>query len=150
MEFDIFAMMQEEQNKKQGKELTKQVDLPSNDIKVAEDKEKTPKTEDLDGKKKSKKDSSKKKEQSAKKVMTFDEQLESQKNKQVMAIIEHLLSLDGMREKMESPNVSIDGMYDYIKKEAQKQAVNGCAMIEDEVVYGWGRHYYDEDGKVAK
>ena len=28
---------------------------------------------------------------------------------------------------------------------ARKEAVNGSACIEDEVVYGWAVHYFDED-----
>ena len=83
-----------------------------------------------------------------KKVQTFDEQYEKSKGTPSQKVIDHLLAL-GMREKMEHPDVSVAGMWAYIKSEAQKQAKNGCAVIDDDVVYGWGRHYYDEHGKVA-
>ena len=36
-------------------------------------------------------------------------------------------------------------MWEYIKSEARKQAKNGCACIEDNQVYEWAVHYYDED-----
>ena len=39
---------------------------------------------------------------------------------------------------------SLKQMVEYIKSEAKKQAVNGMAMIEDEEVYGWAIHYFDE------
>lgn len=32
-----------------------------------------------------------------------------------------------------------------LKNQARKQAVKGCAMVEDQVVFGWAVHYYDEE-----
>ena len=43
------------------------------------------------------------------------------------------------------PNKSMENCCKYITNEARKQAVNGCAMIDDDVVYGWAVHYWDED-----
>ena len=40
---------------------------------------------------------------------------------------------------------TIDGVMNYIKQEAKKQAVNGMAMIADDTVYGWAVHYILED-----
>ena len=48
-------------------------------------------------------------------------------------------------------NKNIKDCYSYITSQAKKQASNGCAMIEDDVVFGWAVHYYDEDDiKVEK
>ena len=47
------------------------------------------------------------------------------------------------RYKLESK--SLDRCISYIKAEAKKQAKNGCAAIQDEVVFGWAVHYYQED-----
>ena len=47
------------------------------------------------------------------------------------------------RYKLESK--SLDKCIDYITSEAKKQAIKGCAAIEDAVVYGWAVHYYQED-----
>lgn len=48
-------------------------------------------------------------------------------------------------------NKNIQDCCSYITSQAKKQAINGCAMIEDDVVYGWAVHYYDEDDiKVDK
>ena len=33
----------------------------------------------------------------------------------------------------------------YAANEARKSAVNNCAIIEDEVVFGWAIHYFEED-----
>lgn len=83
------------------------------------------------------------------KKKTFDEQYKDINNTYIKMVVDHLLSLDGMKEKMEDERVSIENMWQYIRKKARKEAVNGCAMISDDVVYGWGRHYYDEYGNVA-
>lgn len=40
---------------------------------------------------------------------------------------------------------SIKGCWDYIVSQARKAATGNCAMIADEVVFGWAVHYYDED-----
>jgi hypothetical protein len=39
----------------------------------------------------------------------------------------------------------LDKCIQYIKSQAQKQAKQGFAAIEDDVVYGWAVHYYQED-----
>lgn len=35
--------------------------------------------------------------------------------------------------------------WNYIMAEARKSAVNGCACIEDKVVYGWATHFFEEE-----
>lgn len=42
-------------------------------------------------------------------------------------------------------NKNIKDCCTYINSQAKKQAVNGCAAISDDVVFGWAVHYYDED-----
>lgn len=43
------------------------------------------------------------------------------------------------------PNKSISECCKYIKQEAQKMKDGNVAIIEDSTVYGWAKHYYDED-----
>lgn len=33
----------------------------------------------------------------------------------------------------------------YIVSQARKMQQNGCAIIADDIVFGWAVHYYDED-----
>ena len=40
---------------------------------------------------------------------------------------------------------TLNGCMGFIKGEAQKQAKNGVAMIEDKVVFGWAVHYFQEE-----
>lgn len=69
------------------------------------------------------------------------------KDKALLKIIDYLLSREDMNEKYLSEEKSIKGMISYIKGEAKKSATDGMAMIEDEVVYGWAIHYFDETNK---
>jgi hypothetical protein len=47
-----------------------------------------------------------------------------------------------LREKYDPEKLS--ACYKYIVSQAKKQADNGCAMIEDAVVYKWARDFYLE------
>ena len=49
---------------------------------------------------------------------------------------------------LRSKDKNIQGCFSYVKAQARKKAVNGCAMIEDSVVYGWSHHYYIEPKEV--
>lgn len=69
------------------------------------------------------------------------------KDKALLKIIDYLLSREDMNEKYLSEEKSIKGMISFIKGEARKSATDGMAMIEDEVVYGWAIHYFDETNK---
>lgn len=60
-------------------------------------------------------------------------------------IYQHLMTIPGMGEKMCNPKKTITDMFKYIENQARKQAVKGCAMVEDQVVFGWAVHYYDEE-----
>ena len=48
-------------------------------------------------------------------------------------------------ERYKLENKSLDKCIQYIKSQAQKQAKQGFAAIENDVVYGWAVHYYQED-----
>ena len=48
-------------------------------------------------------------------------------------------------ERYKDEKKSIEECAKYIMAQARKQAKNGCAAIEDAVVYGWAVHYYQEE-----
>lgn len=66
------------------------------------------------------------------------------KNKPLLKVIEYLISREDMNEKYLNEEKTLKQMVDFIRSEAKKQAENGVAMIEDEVVYSWAIHYFDE------
>ena len=48
-------------------------------------------------------------------------------------------------ERYKDPNKSLGECMKYITSQAQKKKKSGGVWIEDEVVYGWAVHYYQEE-----
>ena len=77
---------------------------------------------------------------------------------QIRIILQHLIKEcetdDSLKNNIETKiNNTPIGMFNYIKGKAQKEAVDGCAMIEDSKVYEWAREYwndYEEKDKVEE
>ena len=63
------------------------------------------------------------------------------------AILEYLENnaSDALVEKINSSDKTLKGCMAFVKGEAQKEAQNGMAMIEDKVVFGWAVHFFEED-----
>lgn len=75
----------------------------------------------------------------------FEDECKSVKDKNLKLICDYLLGREDMQERLNNPNKSIDKMFSYIRSQAKKKAVNGCAVISDAEVFGWAVHYYDEE-----
>ena len=75
----------------------------------------------------------------------FDDECKNVKDTNLKLICDYLLGREDMQEKLNNPNKSIDKMFSYIRSQAKKKAVNGCAVISDAEVFGWAVHYYDEE-----
>lgn len=50
-----------------------------------------------------------------------------------------------LAEKINDGNKTLNGFFAYARGEAQKLAVNGCACVEDQTVFGWAIHYFEEE-----
>lgn len=72
------------------------------------------------------------------------------KDKPLLKIVEYLLTREDMNDKYLNEEKSLSEMVDFIRAEAKKEAKNGMAWIEDEVVYGWAVHYFDESNEFLK
>ena len=55
-----------------------------------------------------------------------------------------------LAEKINNGKKTLSQCWSYIVAEAQKQAVNGCACIDDATVFGWAIHFFEEDSIEAK
>lgn len=75
----------------------------------------------------------------------FEDECKNVKDANLKLICDYLLSRQDMQEKLNNPNKSIEKMFSYIRNQAKKKAVNGCAVIGDTEVFGWAVHYYDEE-----
>lgn len=78
--------------------------------------------------------------------MDYNEKLQTEK-KQIKIICDYLMELckhDGnlVRAINEKEKNSVSGMFKYIKDKAQKEAEDGCAMIQDQIVFDWAREYW--------
>lgn len=67
--------------------------------------------------------------------------------KPLFKIYMYLKTRTDMDEKYLNPEKSMTQMYNYIKEQVRKQAIDGVAMIEDAVVYGLAIHYFDESNE---
>lgn len=62
----------------------------------------------------------------------------------VLAYLEENAS-PSLVERINSGNKTLAQCWNYIVNEARKEAKNGCACIEDNTVYGWAIHFFEED-----
>lgn len=60
-------------------------------------------------------------------------------------LAQRALTDDSVARNLKKSGKSIKGCCDYIKKKAREAAKNNCAFIQDDVVFGWAVHYFDED-----
>lgn len=72
------------------------------------------------------------------------------KHKPVLKIVEYLLSREDMNDKYLNEEKSLKQMLSFIKAEAHKHQEDGCAILEDEEVYGIAIHYWDETNENLK
>lgn len=134
----------QKEEKKEDKEATEKVEKEV--VKEPEMAEKPKAAKKITAKK-----TDKKKEETAsskKEYKSLEEQVatvpDNLKTK-IDVIYRYLMTVPGMDAKMRNPNKNITDMFKYIENQARKQAINGCAMIEDQEVFGWAVHYYDEE-----
>lgn len=73
------------------------------------------------------------------------------KDRSLLKVIEYLMSRIDMNEKYLNEEKSLSQMVNFIKAQVKKEAGNevnsGMVMIEDDIVYGWAIHYWDESNK---
>ena len=74
---------------------------------------------------------------------------------QIRIILQHLIKEcetdESLKNNIETKikNTPL-GMFKYIKDKAQKEAIDGCAMIEDSKVYEWAREYWNDYDETKK
>lgn len=72
------------------------------------------------------------------------------KDEALLKIVNYLMSRRDMNEKYLNEEKTLKQMVSFIKEKAKKRAKDGMAMIEDEVVYSWAIHYFDEANENLK
>ena len=73
---------------------------------------------------------------------------QEQKDANIKKVAEYLMKREDLDGKFLNEEKNLIDMWNYIKKQAKEKAVNGCAVIEDEEVYGLAVHYFDETNEA--
>ena len=76
--------------------------------------------------------------------MKIKQEPKNQNEKIVLKYLENNAS-DTLIEKINNGKKTLQGCWSFIVSEAKKQAINGCACISDDIVFGWAIHYFEED-----
>lgn len=72
--------------------------------------------------------------------------------KYIEIIMNHLNSMEDetLKARLESLKGKEQEMFGYVKSQAQKEAKNGCACIEDTKVYSWAREFYIDYDRIKE
>jgi hypothetical protein len=73
---------------------------------------------------------------------------QEQKDNNIKKVAEYLINREDMDEKYLNEEKNLIDMWQFIRDEARKKAQNGCAVMEDEEVYGLAIHYFDETNET--
>ena len=52
---------------------------------------------------------------------------------------------EDLKRRVAAEGKTAAGALAYAKEQARKLAVGGCACVEDETVYGWAMHYFEDE-----
>lgn len=52
---------------------------------------------------------------------------------------------DDLKRRVAAEGKTAAGALAYAKEQARKLAVGGCACVDDETVYGWAMHYFEDE-----
>ncbi len=65
-------------------------------------------------------------------------------------LIDRCTEDSGLSEDVMQDHKTWKKCFEYVKNKAKKKAVNGCACIEDHVVFEWAEDYYHKDDKAEE
>lgn len=74
------------------------------------------------------------------------------KNKNEEIILNYLNqnASESLAEKINNGKKTLSQCWNYIVAEAKKEAVNNCACIDSDTVFGWAVHFFEEDSIQAE
>lgn len=81
-------------------------------------------------------------------IKRIKELSQKEKDANIKKVAEYLINREDMNDKFLNEEKNLTDMWEFIKGEAKKKAQNGCAVIEDEEVYGLAVHYFDETNEA--
>ena len=72
----------------------------------------------------------------------LQEQAKNQKNVHLKEVVNYLLAREDMEEKYLNEEKTLDGMCDFIKQKALKNAQDGWNFVSNELVFSWAIMYF--------
>lgn len=57
---------------------------------------------------------------------------------------------DTLAERINVGKKALKHCWNYITEQAREKAVNGCACIDDQTVFGWAVHFFEEESIKAE
>ena len=75
-------------------------------------------------------------------IQRLSKMIEGQKDKYLNIIVNHLMLHTELNESFLNEEKNLKDMAELIKDRAKKQATNGVAVIEDELVFKWAKEYF--------
>lgn len=75
-------------------------------------------------------------------IQRLSKMIEGQKDKYLNIIVNHLMLHTELNEYFLNEEKNLKDMAELIKDRAKKQATNGVAVIEDELVFKWAKEYF--------
>lgn len=69
---------------------------------------------------------------------------QEQKDNNIKKVAEYLITREDMDEKYLNEDKNLIDMWEYIRNQAREKSENGCAVMDDDEVYGLAIHYFDE------
>lgn len=75
-------------------------------------------------------------------IQRLSKMVEGQKDKYLNIIVNHLKLHSELNEAFLNEEKNLKDMAEHIRNKAKKQATNGVAVIEDEIVFKWAREYF--------
>ena len=77
----------------------------------------------------------------------LSEMIKGQKDKSLIKIVTYLMLQTDIEQEFLKEEKDLREMAEYIKDLARKEATNGVAIIEDEIVYSWAKEYFIKSNK---
>ena len=83
-------------------------------------------------------------------IKRLEKMIEGQKDKYLRVIVNHLTKQTELNQAFLNEEKNLKDMAKFIKGKAMKQANNGVAVIEDEIVFKWAEEYFIKSNEELK
>lgn len=80
-------------------------------------------------------------------IERLSKMVEGQKDRYLIIIVEHLMKKTELNQYFLNEEKNLKDMAKFIKDKARKQATNGVAVTEGEIVFKWAEDYFSKSNE---